>query len=220
MGFESNWSLKNRLSYRVVDEFMWLGLGSIINDFRRKVYFPFLVPSFLLTPPPPLSSQSLQLLPIRSGEGGESMLQDLEVPISHMWSPSFVPRCIDWPSHVDVVGDFTRLSDTPSPQSTYQPHEKLQSFLSSCEDMKPIYIGFGSMVIPNSDGLVNIIKVCLPLCLIVQDSRNPHLFLWFLITQEAAAETGYPVILQSGWTKYAEDYEFIAERVMVVGAMV
>jgi hypothetical protein len=28
------------------------------------------------------------------------------------------------------------------------------------------------------------------------------------------------VILQSGWTKYAEDYEMIAERVMVVGAMV
>jgi sterol 3beta-glucosyltransferase len=47
MGFASNWSLKNRLSYRVVDEFMWLGLGSIINDFRKKVrscstsLFPF-----------------------------------------------------------------------------------------------------------------------------------------------------------------------------------
>jgi hypothetical protein len=36
-GFESNWSLKNRLSFRIVDEFMWLGLGSIINDFRRNV---------------------------------------------------------------------------------------------------------------------------------------------------------------------------------------
>lgn len=86
------------------------------------------------------------------------MLQDLEVPISHMWSPSFVPRCIDWPSHIDVVGDFTRLVDSPC-QSTYQPHEKLHDFLSSCEDMKPIYIGFGSMVISNADGLVKIIKV-------------------------------------------------------------
>lgn len=39
LGFQSNWSLKNRLSYRMVDEFMWLGLGSIINDFRRNVSF-------------------------------------------------------------------------------------------------------------------------------------------------------------------------------------
>lgn len=74
-----------------------------------------------------------------------------------MWSPSFVPRCIDWPSHVDVVGDFTRLGVQQS--SKYQPHEKLQSFLDSCDDMKPIYIGFGSMVIPNSENLVNTIKV-------------------------------------------------------------
>eukprot|EP00604_Paraphysomonas_vestita_P000020 CAMPEP_0174825612 /NCGR_PEP_ID=MMETSP1107-20130205/42931_1 /TAXON_ID=36770 /ORGANISM="Paraphysomonas vestita, Strain GFlagA" /LENGTH=696 /DNA_ID=CAMNT_0016057393 /DNA_START=331 /DNA_END=2418 /DNA_ORIENTATION=+ len=171
LGFQSNWSLKNRLSYRVVDEFMWLGLGSIINDFRRNV---------------------LNLPPIRSGEGGESLLQDLDVPISHMWSPSFVPRCIDWPSHVDVVGDFTRLG--PLQSLKYKAHEKLQAFLDSCTDMKPIYIGFGSMVIPSAENLVNIIK-------------------------EAAQQTGYPVILQSGWTKYAEDYEFIADRVMVVGAM-
>ena len=74
-----------------------------------------------------------------------------------MWSPSFVPRCIDWPSHVDVVGDFTRLGAQQS--SKYQAHEKLQAFLDSCSDMKPIYIGFGSMVIPNSENLVTIIKV-------------------------------------------------------------
>lgn len=85
------------------------------------------------------------------------MLQELEVPISHMWSPSFVPRCIDWPSHVDVVGDFTRLG--ASNQSTYQPDEKLLNFLNSCTDMKPIYIGFGSMVIPNAENLVVKIKV-------------------------------------------------------------
>jgi hypothetical protein len=39
MGFASSWSTKNRLSFRMVDEFMWLGLGSIINEFRIKVFF-------------------------------------------------------------------------------------------------------------------------------------------------------------------------------------
>jgi hypothetical protein len=49
----------------------------------------------------------LKINPIRTGEAGESLLVNHNVPISHMWSPSFVPRCIDWPSHVDVVGEFT-----------------------------------------------------------------------------------------------------------------
>jgi hypothetical protein len=76
-----------------------------------------------------------------------------------MWSPSFVPRCIDWPSHVDVVGDFTRLGGVVASQSNYQPDQRLEDFLASCEEMKPIYIGFGSMVIPNSERLVAMIKV-------------------------------------------------------------
>mmetsp|Transcript_25497 Transcript_25497/g.37624 ORF Transcript_25497/g.37624 Transcript_25497/m.37624 type:complete len:901 (+) Transcript_25497:79-2781(+) len=171
LGFENKWSLKNRLSYRIVNEFFWIGLGSIINEFRRKVL----------------------LLPvIRSGEGGESLLVDLDVPISHMWSPSFVPRCVDWPSHVDVVGDFLRSSNSPTEE--YMPDTRLQQFLQSCGANRPIYIGFGSMVISDPQKLVEVIK-------------------------GAAEDTGFSVILQSGWTKYADDYEKISDRVMVVGAM-
>ena len=89
---------------------------------------------------------------------------DLDVPISHMWSPSFVPRCLDWPSHVDVVGDFTRLLPSidieeecvPPP---YVPDPRLAAFLEECGDDKPIYIGFGSMVISDHARLVNMIKV-------------------------------------------------------------
>ena len=77
-----------------------------------------------------------------------------------MWSPSFVPKCVDWPSHVDVVGDFTRIQNntTPTP-STYVPDPRLVEFLNLCGDDKPIYIGFGSMVISDSAQLVQIIKV-------------------------------------------------------------
>jgi hypothetical protein len=41
-----------------------------------------------------------------------------------------------------------------------------------------------------------------------------------LLSKQSAAVTGYSVILQSGWTKYAPDYKLISDRVMVVGAMV
>ena len=37
MGFDSQWSNQNYYSYLLVDEFMWLGLGSIINTFRKQV---------------------------------------------------------------------------------------------------------------------------------------------------------------------------------------
>jgi hypothetical protein len=77
-----------------------------------------------------------------------------------MWSPAFVPRCVDWPAHVDVVGDFTPISDDKTLKLKYNPDPKLKTFLDSCsENNKPIYIGFGSMVIEDSGRLVTLIKV-------------------------------------------------------------
>ncbi len=37
MGFDSQWSSQNYYSYVLLDEVMWLGLGSIINNFRKQV---------------------------------------------------------------------------------------------------------------------------------------------------------------------------------------
>jgi hypothetical protein len=34
---ESKWSVMNKISYKVFDKFMWVGMKAIINDFRRKV---------------------------------------------------------------------------------------------------------------------------------------------------------------------------------------
>lgn len=170
MAFDNKWSIKNKMSYDIVDEFMWIGLRSMINDFRTDV---------------------LQLQPYRIGEGGESALENNEVPISHMWSPSFVPRCSDWPIHVDVVGDFIRSIKSPP---TYDPDPRLQAFLDENEHAPPIFVGFGSMVIADPTALVNIIK-------------------------QASLDTGCKVVFQSGWTKYAEDYEMLNENVMVVGSM-
>ena len=168
MALSSKWSNKNFSSYQMVDDLTWLGLGSIINKFRKK---------------------SLHLEPIRTGEHASSLLNDNKVPISHMWSPSFVPKCVDWPDHVDVVGEFRAPNNAPS---TFTPPPKLASWLKAGE--KPIYIGFGSMVIENPSRIAEIVKV-------------------------AAAKVGCRMLLQSGWTKWGPDNETISKEVMVVGAM-
>jgi hypothetical protein len=107
LSYSNQWSIKNSYSYYLVDEFMWLGTRSFINTFRTEVcisqckyvhFFKFIIEHNI---------KVLKINPIRTGEAGESLLVNHNVPISHMWSPSFVPRCIDWPSHVDVVGEFT-----------------------------------------------------------------------------------------------------------------
>lgn len=51
---KSKWSMKNYMSYKMVDEFMWIGLGSMINKFRKKQLHippihgkPFLIQLFI-----------------------------------------------------------------------------------------------------------------------------------------------------------------------------
>eukprot|EP01041_Mallomonas_annulata_P008073 gene8073-16566_t len=159
LGHDNPWCLRNYYSYKLVDEIFWIGIGSIINEFRRHI---------------------LGIPPIRTGEHGDSLLNDNKVPISHMWSPSFVPKCPDWPEYVDVVGEYRSLTGAPS---SFVPPPALMDFLgtgSETEDSsreRPIYIGFGSMVIGDSKALVAMIK-------------------------EAAEAVGCRILLQSGWTKY------------------
>ena len=84
-----------------------------------------------------------------------------------MWSPSFVPRCVDWPAHVDVVGDFSTAPPSASGEEnsevgqkpTYTPDPRLVEFLDDCGDEKPFYIGFGSMVISDAQWFVDMVKV-------------------------------------------------------------
>ena len=53
-----------------------------------------------------------------------------------MWSPSFVPRCKDWPGHVDVVGEY-RIEEGKEP--SYVPPHELVDFLNGGD--RPLYIG-------------------------------------------------------------------------------
>ncbi|KAG8099980.1 hypothetical protein GUJ93_ZPchr0013g35610 [Zizania palustris] len=116
-----------QLSYQIVDSFVWLGIRDIINDLRKR---------------------KLKLRPVTYISGTHAYSND--IPHAYIWSPYLVPKPKDWGPKIDVVGFcFLDLA------SHYKPPEPLLKWLESGE--KPIYIGFGSLPIPEPDKLTRII---------------------------------------------------------------
>lgn len=144
----------NFLSYSAFESLCWLSFRPFINHWRKK---------------------HLGLRPVRFGIGGGRMLTREHVPFSAMWSPSFVPKPTDWPKQVEVVGSFgapgaaTAVTDIDE-----TPFAEMLAWLQQGE--KPIFIGFGSMVIDNTDDLSAMIKA-------------------------AARKTGCRCLVQSSWSK-------------------
>lgn len=106
----------NRFSYRLID-LAGLMYGGVVNDFRTNV----------LGMPP-----RGRLAPSMVKSNGEP------VPVLYAYSPSLVPRPVDFPPEVHVTGFWflERLSD-------WQPSPGLAAFLAA--GPPPIYVGFGSM---------------------------------------------------------------------------
>uniref|UniRef100_A0A0D9WY29 Erythromycin biosynthesis protein CIII-like C-terminal domain-containing protein n=1 Tax=Leersia perrieri TaxID=77586 RepID=A0A0D9WY29_9ORYZ len=116
-----------KLSYQIVDSFVWLGIRDIINDFRKR---------------------KLRLRPVTYLSNTHGYSND--IPHAYIWSPYLVPKPKDWGPKIDVVGFcFLDLA------SNFNPPEPLLKWLESGE--KPIYIGFGSLPIPEPDKLTRII---------------------------------------------------------------
>ncbi|KAK1142203.1 hypothetical protein N8T08_008129 [Aspergillus melleus] len=101
-GGNSDESLKNYVSYGVVDWLTWQGLGDVINQWRKD----------------------LDLEEVATFEGPH-LAEILKVPFTYCWSPALVPKPLDWPSYIDVCGFFFR--DKPK----YDPPADLQAFLAS-----------------------------------------------------------------------------------------
>ncbi|KAL6889994.1 UDP-glucose,sterol transferase [Trichoderma evansii] len=120
-------AMVNYASYAAADFLTWQGLGGIVNDWRVNM---------------------LDLEPVPATEGPR-LIEILKVPFTYCWSPSLVPKPAGWGSHTNVCGFFFR--DPPS----YTPTPELHDFLQS--GVPPIYIGFGSIVVDNPDGLVSIV---------------------------------------------------------------
>ncbi|KAM0995245.1 hypothetical protein ACFX19_010797 [Malus domestica] len=116
-----------RVSYQLVDAFIWLGIRDMTNEFRKKM---------------------LKLRPITYLSGYYSSPPD--VPYGYIWSPHLVPKPQDWGPKVDVVGFcFLDLA------SNYEPPEPLVKWLEAGD--APVYIGFGSLPLEEPEKMTDII---------------------------------------------------------------
>ncbi|KAJ9667711.1 hypothetical protein H2201_002246 [Coniosporium apollinis] len=121
-------SYTNFISYPLVEMMTWQGLGDLVNRFRVK---------------------TLGLEPV-STLWAPGQLYRLKVPYTYMWSPALVPKPPDWGPEIDICGFvFLELA------SSFKPPEDLTKFLEAGE--KPIYIGFGSIVVDDPDAFTHMI---------------------------------------------------------------
>lgn len=120
--------MTNYLSYALVEMMTWQGLGDVINRFRTNV---------------------LDLHPI-SLLWAPGLLTRIRVPYTYCWSPALIPKPNDWASCIDISGFyFLNLA------SSFCPDPDLAAFLQA--GPPPVYIGFGSIVVDDPDGLTRII---------------------------------------------------------------
>lgn len=96
-------------------------------------------------------------------------MQLSRIPFTYCWSPSLVPKPKDWGKHIDIVGFFILNQSSRIP---YTPPDDLAQFLASGQP--PMYIGFGSMVIPDAEEINK--------CIV-----------------EAVTETGHRALVSKGW---------------------
>ncbi|KAJ3119125.1 hypothetical protein HDU96_000040 [Phlyctochytrium bullatum] len=71
-----------------------------------------------------------------------TMLKNLEVPHTYTWSEALIPKPADWGPHIDLASNYTPPAD-------------LVEFLNA--GPPPVYIGFGSIVVDDPDGLTQMI---------------------------------------------------------------
>ncbi|OCF44519.1 hypothetical protein I317_01591 [Kwoniella heveanensis CBS 569] len=110
--------LSNYLSYSLVDNLTWQGLGHVINNFRLKVL-------------------GLDAVTSRTAP---SLIDRLRVPWTYCWSESLVPKPKDWKENIDISGFYFYETN-----SNYEPDPNLLAFLK--DGPSPFCIGFGSIVI-------------------------------------------------------------------------
>lgn len=153
----------NFISYALVDMLTWQGLGDIINRFRQK---------------------SLNLDPI-SLIWAPGMIARLRIPQTYCWSPALIPKPKDWGNHISISG-FYFLSLA----SNFTPDPDLKAFLDA--GPPPVYIGFGSIVLEDPDGMTKLIF-------------------------DAVKKTGQRALVSKGWGGFGADQIGIPDSVYMLG---
>ncbi|TGO61015.1 hypothetical protein BOTNAR_0136g00180 [Botryotinia narcissicola] len=142
----------NFLSYGLVDTMTWQGLGDVINHWRKK-------------------SLDLEPVPVMAGP---HLVASLDIPFTYCWSPALVSKPQDWPPHIDVCGFFFR------PPPSYDPDARILGFLEA--GPRPIYIGFGSIVMEDPKAMTATIMAAVQNC-------------------------GVRAIVSKGWSKLGQEVE-------------
>ncbi|KAI1384211.1 glycosyltransferase family 1 protein [Hypoxylon trugodes] len=153
----------NYISYALVEMMTWQGLGDVINRFRTKI----------------LDLEPLSIL------WAPAVLTRLRIPYTYCWSPALIPKPNDWGQHIDIAGFyFLNLA------SSFTPEPELAAFLEA--GPPPVYIGFGSIVVDDPNGLTRMIF-------------------------DAVAETGVRALVSKGWGGLGADSVGIPEGVFMLG---
>ncbi|KAG0359483.1 Sterol 3-beta-glucosyltransferase [Podila minutissima] len=117
----------NYMTYVMIEQVFWKGISGQINKWRKD---------------------TLGL--------GPTSLEKMEahrVPSLYSWSPNVVPAPMDWHSWIHVTGYWF----LDNPDLKWTPPDDLVAFLKADPKNKPVYIGFGSMVVPDPDGMTRTI---------------------------------------------------------------
>ncbi|GME24849.1 UDP-glucuronosyl/UDP-glucosyltransferase [Neofusicoccum parvum] len=155
--------LTNYMSYALVDMLTWQGLGDIINRFRQR---------------------TLHLEAV-SGLAAPGMLHRMRIPYTYCWSPALIPKPKDWSNFISISG-FYFLSLA----SNYTPDPELAAFLQA--GPPPVYIGFGSIVVDDPNGMTKLIF-------------------------DAVKKAGIRALVSKGWGGFGADQLGIPEGVYMLG---
>ncbi|KAJ6000962.1 hypothetical protein N7481_001371 [Penicillium waksmanii] len=123
-----NHSAANYFSFMLTDTLMWLGLRDLINSFR---------------------TETLDLEPIHILSAAAAV-HKLKIPFTYCWPPSLIPKPVDWGPLISISGSYLL-----KPPVHYTPPQRLIEFLERFSSS--IYIGFGSVVLENSDEVTRIV---------------------------------------------------------------
>lgn len=190
------WNNYNYLSYQMIDRVLWLSMEFEINRFRRDVL-------------------KIRPIWMTLAQGGFNFLEICKVPFVKLWSPLLAPKPKDWENHVDIVGcvfdkqeellgkagvDGCGIGETIPEIDGYVPSRELIAFLdgrpgilqsglmegeASINRGKPIFLGFGSMVVGDLE-VKRLVKMVL----------------------RGAAMAGVRILIQSGWGNVISSADF------------
>eukprot|EP01119_Soliformovum_irregulare_P025349 TRINITY_DN9358_c0_g1_i1.p1 TRINITY_DN9358_c0_g1~~TRINITY_DN9358_c0_g1_i1.p1 ORF type:complete len:423 (-),score=115.98 TRINITY_DN9358_c0_g1_i1:45-1313(-) len=118
----------NTMTHVIIQSVFWQPIRGQVNQFRGEIGLPSI------------------------GAAYGDPYYSKRIPFLYCFSPLLVPKPPDWGDEVNVCGYWF----LESPPSSWTPPEKLLTFIAEGTE-PPIYIGFGSIVVADPDGLTQAI---------------------------------------------------------------